>query len=79
MELNYERARHLKGKMIQYKNADGEWVVAKVTNVRKDGLEVEELRHSSSHDGHGFGFFRRRPFFSPFFLPFGFRFFPFFI
>ena len=85
MPLDYNQARNLEGKMIQFKNNQGEWSVGRVVKVRKDGLEIEELSSSSSSDGYGFGFFGprpfvRRPFFRPpVFVPFvGVGFFPFF-
>jgi hypothetical protein len=75
VELNYERAKHLKGKMIRFRNKKGEWVVGKVVNINKDGLEIAELDSANSNDGYGFG----GPFFTPFFFPFdGFFFDPFF-
>jgi len=75
MELNYERAKHLKGKMIRFRNKNGEWVVGKVVNVKKDGMEIEELDSAHSNYGDRYGF----PFFNPFFFPFdGFFFDPFF-
>jgi hypothetical protein len=76
VELNYESAKHLKGKMIRFRNKDGEWVVGKVVNIKKDGLEIAEIGSSDSNDGYGFG----GPFFGrPFFFPFdGFFFDPFF-
>ena len=84
MQLDYDRALRLEGKMIQFRNAEGEWSIGKVVKVRKDGLEIEELSSSSSSNGYGFGFFGPRPF-SPFFfrppvvIPFvGFAFSPFF-
>ncbi|WP_160726095.1 hypothetical protein [Bacillus sp. USDA818B3_A] len=85
MPLDYNQARNLEGKMIQFKNIQGEWSVGRVVKVRKDGLEIEELSSSSSSDGYGFGFFGPRPFFRrnffrpPVFFPFvGFGFSPFF-
>jgi len=85
MQLNYQQARNLEGKMIHYKNDQGEWSIGKVVKVRKEGLEIEELSSSSSSTGYGFGFFGPRPFFgSPFFRPpvivpfVGFALFPFF-
>jgi hypothetical protein len=66
VELNYESAKHLKGKMIRYQNKNGEWVVGKVVNVTKDGLEIAELESHNPNDGYGFG----GPFFRPFFFPF---------
>lgn len=80
LELNYERARSLEGKMIRYRNEQGEWSVGKVIKVKKDGLEIAELGSSNSSDGFGYGFFGPRPFFGrPFFTPFvGFAFLPFF-
>jgi hypothetical protein len=80
MELNYERARALEGKMIRYRTEEGEWCVGKVVNVKKDGLEIAELGSSNSSNGFGYGFFGPRPYFGrPFFAPFvGFALFPFF-
>ncbi|WML40085.1 hypothetical protein RCG19_23550 [Neobacillus sp. OS1-2] len=80
MQLNYEQARHLEGKMIQYKNNSGELVVGRVAKVKKEGLEIEEFSSSHSSDGFGFGFWGPRPFFRPpVFVPFvGFGFAPFF-
>lgn len=85
MQLNYHQARNLEGKMIQYKNDQGEWSIGKVVKVRKEGLEIEELSYSSSSEGYGFGFFGPRPFIRrPFFRPpvivpfVGVGFFPFF-
>jgi hypothetical protein len=86
MELDYQRARRLEGKMIRFKNNQGEWSIGRVSKVRKDGLEIEELSTSSSDEGYGFGFFGPRPFFRrrrffrpPVFFPFfGFGFNPFF-
>ncbi|NRD80359.1 hypothetical protein HPT25_23850 [Bacillus sp. BRMEA1] len=56
MELNYESAQRLKGEIIKYKNNEGIWVIGRVVKVRKDGLEIEELKASIPSDGHGFGF-----------------------
>lgn len=71
LELNYEQARRLEGKMIQYKNEAGELGVGRVIKVRKDGLEIEEFSSSHTSDGHGYGFWGRRPFFRPpVFVPF---------
>jgi hypothetical protein len=80
VELNYERAQHLVGKMIRYRNEEGEMVMGKVVNIKKDGLEIAELGSPVSNDGYGFGFFGPRPFFGrPFFVPFvGFEVFDFF-
>ena len=75
VEFNYERAKHLKGKMVRFRDKDGEWVVGKVVGIKKDGLEIAELDSSRPNGGDGFGF----PFFNPFFVPFdGFFFDPFF-
>lgn len=83
--MDYNQARRFEGKMIQFKNDQGEWKVGRVVKVTKEGFEIEELKSSSSNDGYGFGFFGpgpffRRPFFRPpFFVPFaGFAFSPFF-
>jgi hypothetical protein len=79
VELNYERAQHLKGKMIRFRNKNGELVVGKVVNIKKDGLEIAELDSHGSNDGYGFGFFDGPFFGRPFFFPFvEFEFFPFF-
>jgi hypothetical protein len=69
MQLDYNQARRLEGKMIKFKNNQGEWSIGRVVKVKKDGLEIEELSSSSSTDGYGFGFFGPRPFFRPFFRP----------
>ncbi|MCM3568942.1 hypothetical protein [Neobacillus mesonae] len=70
MELNYEMAKRLEGEMIRFKNKEGKLVIGRVSKVRKDGLEVEELSHSGSGDGgYGYGFwgpFWRPPIFVPF-------------
>ncbi|MDN3015631.1 hypothetical protein PH210_05335 [Paenibacillus sp. BSR1-1] len=66
MKLNYERAKHLEGRVIRFRHENGEWVVGKVVSVKKDGLEIEELDSSYSNKGDGYAF----PFFSPFFCPF---------
>ena len=68
MGLNYERAKHLKGDIVRFRNKNGELVVGKVVNVKKDGLEIAALDSVDSNGGDGFGF----PFFEPFFFPFGF-------
>jgi len=34
VQLNYEHALHLEGKMIRYKNEKGEWVEGKVVKVK---------------------------------------------
>ncbi|WP_040205094.1 hypothetical protein [Neobacillus jeddahensis] len=85
MQLNFNQAGQLKGRMIHFKNNQGEWTIGRVVEVRKDGLEIEEMSPSSSHDGYGYGFFGPRPFFRPpffrppVFFPFvGFAFAPFF-
>jgi len=80
MQLNFEKARHLEGKMIQYKNETGEWVTGRVVKVKKNGLEIEQLSSSDSSDGFGYGFWGPRRFFRPpVFFPFvGFGFAPFF-
>jgi hypothetical protein len=71
MELNYQNAQHLKGQLIRYRNNDGEMVIGRVANVRKDGLEIEELSTHQPSEGYGFGFWRPRPFFRrPVFVPF---------
>jgi hypothetical protein len=76
MNLNYEQARGLEGKVIKVQNHEGKWVMGRVVKVRKDGLELEEVNSSSSNDGYGYGFWGPRPFFRPFFVPFiGFPFF----
>ncbi len=79
MQLNDQQARHLEGKIIHFQTQNGEWVIGRVAKVRKDGLEMEELRSSSS-EGFGYGFCGGGPFFgSPVFFPFiGFAFSPFF-
>ena len=75
MGLNYERANHLKGEIVRFRNKNGELVVGKVVNVKKDGLEIAALDSVDSNGGDGFGF----PFFEPFFFPFvEIEFFPFF-
>jgi hypothetical protein len=71
VQLNYERARQLKGEMVRFQNEDGEWLVGKVVKVRKDGLEIVETS-SDKNDGYGFGIWR------PWFVPFCRPFFPFF-
>jgi hypothetical protein len=74
VQLNYESSKHLKGKMIRYRNKNGEWVVGKVLNVKKNGLEIADL-DTSDPFFIPFAFF----FFDPFFIPFAFFFFdPFF-
>ncbi|MDQ1146546.1 hypothetical protein QE429_003373 [Bacillus sp. SORGH_AS 510] len=73
MELTYERAQQLRlvGKMVRFRNTNGEWVVGKVININKKGLEIEEFGRRSSSDGYGFGFFGPTPFFGfPCFVPF---------
>lgn len=71
MQLNYQNAQRLKGQMIRYKNQDGEMVVGRVVDVRKDGLEIEELSAHQPSEGYGFGFWGPGPFFRPpFFVPF---------
>jgi hypothetical protein len=81
MYLDYEQAQHFEGQMIQYKNKKGKWVIGKVAKVRKDGLEIEELKSSISSEGYGFGFWGPGPFFGPpAFVPFvGVAFNPFFL
>ena len=70
MQLDYNQARNLEGKMIQFKNNQGEWSVGRVVKVRENGLEIEELSSSNSNEGYGFGFFGPRPFVRrPFFRP----------
>lgn len=70
MHLNYEQARRLEGEMIRFKNKEGKWAIGRVSKVRKDGLEIEELSHSGSKgDGYGYGLwgpFWRPPVFFPF-------------
>ncbi|MCM3764766.1 hypothetical protein [Neobacillus niacini] len=71
MELNYQNAQRLKGKVIQYRNKEGEMVIGRVANVRKDGLEIEELSTHQPSEGYGFGFWGPGPFFRPpVFFPF---------
>jgi hypothetical protein len=79
MEFDYNQASRLMGKMVQFKNEQGEWSIGRVVEVRKDGLEIEELSSSSS-GGYGYGFWGPRPFFRPpIFFPFiGFEVIPFF-
>ncbi|ETI68206.1 hypothetical protein [Neobacillus vireti] len=74
MNLNYEQARGLEGKVIRVQNNEGKWVMGRVVKVRKDGLELEEVNSSSSNEGYGYGFWGPRPFFRPF-IGFGFPFF----
>lgn len=68
--MNYEQARHLKGRVIQYLNQDGEWTIGKIVEVKKDGFEIEELQSSITDDGYGFGFFGPPFFGPPVFVPF---------
>ncbi|WP_066061847.1 hypothetical protein [Neobacillus soli] len=70
MNLNYEQARDLEGKVIKVQNNEGKWVMARVVKVRKEGLEMEEVDSSVSNEGFGYGFWGRRPFIRPFFVPF---------
>ncbi|WP_413300827.1 hypothetical protein AA0X95_19630 [Bacillus sp. 1P10SD] len=73
MDLTYEHAQQLKlvGKMVRFRNANGEWVVGKVTKIQQDGLEIEEFGNRSSSEGYGFGFFGPARFFGcPCFVPF---------
>lgn len=70
MNLNYEQARDLEGKVIKVQNIEGKWVMARVVKVRKEGLEMEEVDSSESNEGFGYGFWGRRRFFRPFFVPF---------
>ncbi|MEH7121427.1 hypothetical protein V7128_29105 [Neobacillus vireti] len=80
MELEYNQALSLKGKMIRFKDEQGEWKIGRVVNVKKDGLEIEELSSTSSSNGYGYGFFGPGPCFRPpVFVPFvAVGFFPFF-
>jgi len=69
MQLDYESARRLKGEIIKFKNKEGKWTIGRVTKVRKDGLEIEELTTPEPGDGHGYGCwgpFWRPPVFFPF-------------
>ncbi|AZU62917.1 hypothetical protein [Neobacillus mesonae] len=71
MQLSYEQAKRLEGEIIRFKNKEGQWAMGKVSKVRKDGLEIEELAYgrSNSGDGYGYGFwgpFWRPPVFFPF-------------
>lgn len=80
MQLDYNQALKLEGKLIKYKNENNEWTIGRVSKVTNQGLEVEELSDSSpSSDGYGFGWFGPGPCFRPpVFFPFvGFSFFPF--
>ncbi|MDR4949792.1 hypothetical protein [Neobacillus cucumis] len=70
MQLNYESAKHLEGRIIRFRHENGEWVVGRVVNVKKDGLEIVELNSSYSNNSDGYAF----PFFCPFFCPFRFFF-----
>ncbi|WP_066304574.1 hypothetical protein [Bacillus sp. FJAT-29814] len=71
MELNYQNAKRLKGQLIQYRNNEGEWAVGRVSNVKKDGLEIEDLTNHQPSEGYGFGFWGPGPFFRPpVFVPF---------
>lgn len=81
MQLDYEHALHLEGKLIEFKNKRGEWSIGRVKTVKKAGLEIEELNPHHSDDGYGFGFFGPRPFWGPpVFFPFvGFAVVPFFL
>ncbi|WP_462413296.1 hypothetical protein [Neobacillus sp. Marseille-QA0830] len=79
MQIDYQSAKRLEGELIRFQNKEGEWTMGRVAKVRKEGLEIEELGHTSSGAGYGFGFFGG-PFFRPpvFFPFFGFAFSPFF-
>ncbi|WML31070.1 hypothetical protein RCG24_04035 [Neobacillus sp. OS1-32] len=69
--LTYEQALRLKGEIISFKNKQGQWTIGRVAKVRKDGLEIEELNHSGSDEGYGYGFWG--PFWGPsVFVGFGF-------
>lgn len=78
MQLRYEQAIHLEGKMIRFKNKEGDWSVGRIVKVKKDGVEIEELLTQSSSEGYGF--WGPGPFFGPpgFFAFAGFGFSPFF-
>jgi hypothetical protein len=55
MPLNYEQAKRLEGKMIEFRNKQGEWAIGRVVKVKKDGLMIEELKQTGSDDGYGYG------------------------
>lgn len=59
MDLNYARAQQMKliGKMVRFRKENGDWVVGRVTNINKEGLEIEEFGKHNPSDGYGFGFF----------------------
>ncbi|PFO03331.1 hypothetical protein COJ85_14660 [Bacillus sp. AFS076308] len=80
MQLDYNQALRLEGKMIKYKNENNKWSIGRVAKVTKKGLEIEELSSSSSSNGYGYGFWGPGPCFrAPVFFPFvSINFFPFF-
>jgi hypothetical protein len=80
MQLDYNQARFLEGRMISFKNENGEWSVGRVVRVKKEGFEIEELTASHSEDGYGFGFWGGPFWGPPAFVPFvGVAFAPFFL
>jgi hypothetical protein len=80
MQLDYQQALNLKGQMIEYKNKTGEWAIGRVVGVKKNGLEIEELKKSSLKDGFGYGFWGGPFWGPPVVVPFvGFAFNPFFL
>ncbi|MCQ6282153.1 hypothetical protein [Bacillus sp. EB600] len=54
MIFNYERARHFEGKIVRFRNEDGEWHIGRVEKVTKEGIQIEELI-GNSNEGYGYG------------------------
>ncbi|PLS08592.1 hypothetical protein [Neobacillus cucumis] len=63
--MDYNSALRLEGKMIKFKNKQGNWSIGRVLRVKKNGLEIEELQSLESSTGYGFGFWGPRPFWGP--------------
>jgi len=52
--FNYERARHFEGKIVRFRNEDGERHIGRVAKVTKEGIQIEELI-ANSNEGYGYG------------------------
>ena len=61
--MDFEKARHFEGKMVQFRTKKGDWRIGRVVKVTKDGVQIEEL-NANSDDGYGYGFWGPGPAFA---------------
>ncbi|MBM4762916.1 hypothetical protein [Bacillus sp. B15-48] len=65
MSANYQMVKKYVGKTVRFKNEEDQWVVGKIVNVDRNGIEVEEFERVTEEEGYGYPFFGARRFWGP--------------